>query len=182
VKIQIKNRWDGSVIFETDAENIGAAVKAAIAAKVALSGADLSCADLSCADLSGADLSGADLSGAKLRGADLNKKELAAILATRTIVPEGDLIVWKKIYKRGKFIICKLKIPADAKRVGGLIGRKCRAEFAIVLDGEGYSSHDNSFEYKVGKTVIPHEFDPNPMVECSGGIHFFLTKEEAEAY
>ena len=32
------------------------------------------------------------------------------------------------------------------------------------------------------ETVKPDKFDPNPMEECSGGIHFFITKQEAIAY
>jgi len=100
-------------------------------------------------------------------------------VAQRTIVPAGELLVWKKL-EDGK--LCQLRIPVEAARVGGCIGRKCRAEFAVVLEGGGISRHDHSFKYRVGKTVRPHKFDPNPLIECSGGIHFFLTKEEAQAY
>jgi hypothetical protein len=244
MKIKIVSRWNSeTVIFETDAENIGAAVEAAIAAKINLSGADLSGADLSDAylsranlsgadlsgaylsganlsdanlsdanlsgaylsdanlsranlsdaylsdadlsganlsgaDLSGANLSGADLSGADLSDADLSDADLKKLLNQRTILPEGDLIGWKKLQNG---VLCKLQIPAKAKRVGGLIGRKCRAEFAIVLEGEGNGLH-NGHIYKVGKTVKPDKYDPNPMLECSNGIHFFITKQEAQAY
>jgi hypothetical protein len=128
---------------------IGAAVTAAIAAK---------------ADLYGANLSGADLSG---------------LLSQRTILPDGDIIGWKKL-RDGS--ICKLQIPTEAKRVGGLIGRKCRAERALVLEGSSGSRRDPSFEYLAGKTVEPDSYDPDPLVECSHGIHFFITKAEAEAY
>ena len=218
MKIQIKNRYNNSILFETDAETIGAAILAAVAAKADLSGANLrsanlrsanlSDADLSDADLSGADLrsadlrsanlsganlsgadlrsadlSGADLSGANLRsanlsGADLRSADLLKILSMRTILPDGDLIAWKKL-RDG--VICKLRIPAKAKRIGGLVGRKCRAEYAIVLGPSGVSSR-NSMKYIKGKRVKPDRFDPNPLVECSHGIHFFITKEEAEAY
>ena len=78
-------------------------------------------------------------------------------------------------------MICKITIPAEAKRVGGLIGRKCRAEFADVLDGCGESKRDG-LKYRVGKRVKPDKYDPNPLVECSHGIHFFITREEAEEY
>ena len=73
IKIEIKNRWTGSVIFTYEKENatIKQAVLEAIKSGADLSGADLSGADLSGADLSGAYLSGAYLSGADLRGADL---------------------------------------------------------------------------------------------------------------
>ena len=199
MKIKIVSRWNSeTILFETDAENIGAAVAAAVAAKINLSGAYLSGANLSRANLSGAYLSGADLSGANLSGANLSGADLSGaylsraylsgaylsgaylkkLLAVRTIVPDGDLIGWKKLCDG---VICKLQIPAKAKRVGGLIGRKCRAEFAVVLEGNGKSQH-NGMEYKVGETVKPDTYDPNPLVECSNGIHFFISKQEAIDY
>ena len=138
-----------------------------------LSGADLSRADLSRANLSGADLSGADLSRTDLSGADL-----LTLVNQRTILADGDIIGWKKLRNN---IICKLRIPADAKRVGGVVGRKCRAELADVIEGGGFSIQ-NSIEYKVGNRVTPDNYDPNPLIECTNGIHFFITRQEAEAY
>ena len=234
-KFQIKNRWTGGVIFETDAETIGGAVAAAIQAKADLGEADLRganlcyanlreadlrdadlrganlCyanlrdadlrdadlrganlgeadlrdADLREADLRDANLGGADLRGAGLRGANLRDANLRDaqgwehLLPIRTIVPEGELIGWKKL---SDGTICKLKIPAEAKRVGGLIGRKCRAEYAIVIEGSGVSSWDGVTKYAPGETVRPDSFDPDPRIECSHGIHFFITREEADAY
>jgi len=69
MKIEIKCRFTGSVLFEHDAKNnsIKLSVIAAVEKKISLRGAYLSGADLSGADLSGAYLSGADLSGAKLK-------------------------------------------------------------------------------------------------------------------
>jgi len=89
------------------------------------------------------------------------------------------LIVWKRVSNG----IAKLLIPKEAKRVNAT-SRKCRAEFAIVLDcpAEATSLHDPSFKYKIGEKIISHNFDENRWNECSGGIHFFLTKEEAEEY
>ena len=189
-KFQIKNRWTGGVIFETDAETIGGAVAAAIQAKADLGeadlrGANLCYANLREADLRDANLGGADLRGAGLRGANLRDANLRDaqgwehLLPIRTIVPEGELIGWKKL---SDGTICKLKIPAEAKRVGGLIGRKCRAEYAIVIEGSGVSSWDGVTKYAPGETVRPDSFDPDPRIECSHGIHFFITREEADAY
>ena len=151
-----------------------------------LYGADLSWANLSGANLYGAGLSGASLSGANLSGTDLYRanlsgaKNAARLLAKMSIVADGDIIGYKKLRKG---TICKLKIPADAKRVGGVVGRKCRAEYAIVIEGEGVSKHDASFLYKVGETVKPVEpFNDDPLTECTSGIHFFITREEAEDY
>jgi hypothetical protein len=212
MKIKIVSRWNSEIIlFESDEENIGEAganlsgadlsgaylsgaslsganlsgadLSGANLSGADLSGADLSGANLSRADLSGADLSGANLSGANLSGADLSRANLSGadllkLLAVRTIVPDGDLVGWKKLCDG---VICKLQIPAKAKRVGGFIGRKCRAEFAVVLEGNGQSQH-NGMEYKVGETVKPDTYDPNPLVECSNGIHFFISKQEAIDY
>ena len=36
--------------------------------------------------------------------------------------------------------------------------------------------------YKVGKTVYPDGFDEDRWNECSNGIHFFMTRREAELY
>ena len=74
---EIKNRFDGSLIFPTKTTTLILALKAAMKAEINLSGADLSRANLSWADLSGANLSGADLSRADLSGADLSGADLS---------------------------------------------------------------------------------------------------------
>jgi len=150
-----------------------------------LTGADLTRAYLSRANLSGANLSGANLSDANLLGAYLSR----ANLSPHSLVPEeGEFIAFKKL-KDGK--VAKLLIPAYAKRVSSLVGRKCRASHALVLeityngvpypDGEGVSSHNYRFKYKVGETVRANLND-DIRVECASGIHFFITRKEAENY
>ena len=148
-----------------------------------LSSADLRFADLRSANLSFADLSFANLSSANLRYAKNN--EFAAAIVT--IVPDGDIIGWKKL-RNG--LIAKLLIPVKAKR-SNATGRKCRAEYAKVLEiwnGEesvkrGESGYEDGFLYIVGKTVKPSQpFDDNRWDECSTGIHFFITRLEAEKY
>ncbi len=151
-------------------------------------------ADLSGADLHEADLSGADLSGADLSGAEGSQLALAQV----RILPEGTLIGWKacrchtatNVLRR---VLVKLEIPADARR-SNAGGRKCRASKAKVLaiynmdgsdcgDVEARSIHDASFVYRVGETAEPREpFDEDPLAACASGIHFFITREEAEAY
>lgn len=158
----------GKVLFEYKKENstIKEALQAAITAG---------------ADLRGANLRGANLREASLRRADLYGQELA--IARTRILPEGDIIGYKKCENN---IIVKLLIPKEAKRSHAL-GRKCRAEFAEVLEiygaDEAISNWDNSFVYKVGKTVKPKEpFIEDWTDECAPGIHFFITKVEAENY
>ena len=84
LKIEIKNRWTDSVLFEYEKENNtvketlikavkqGAYLRSAYLRSAYLRSADLHGADLRGADLQGADLHGADLRGADLRGADLH--------------------------------------------------------------------------------------------------------------
>jgi hypothetical protein len=146
-----------------------------------LSWADLSWADLRDANLSEANLRDANLSEANLRGADLCwAKNIPPLFQAMSIIAgEGDIIGYKKL---SDGTICKLKIPADAKR-SNATGRKCRAEYAIVLEGKGVSQRDWTFTYKVGETVRPTEpFCDDRWEECAPGIHFFLTRAEAEVY
>ena len=167
---------------------LGAYLRGAYLSGAYLSGAYLRDANLSGANLRGADLRGAYLSGAYLRDADLSDADLRgaagadlAIAMTR-ILPDGELIGWKKC-RHG--VIVKLRIPAEAKR-SHAFGRKCRAEFADVLEvigaEVGISSHDGETEYRVGQRVTPDSFDDNWTDECSHGVHFFITRLEAEAY
>jgi hypothetical protein len=154
-----------------------------------LYGADLSGANLYGADLSGANLSGGDLSGADLSGADLSRANLSGVknlpplaVAQTLIVGDGDLVGWKKC--RGGVVV-KLLIPAAAKR-SNATGRKCRAEYAHVLAVEGasvgLSLYDGSTVYAVGETVRPNGWCLDRWRECAHGIHFYLTREEAEAH
>ena len=153
-----------------------------------LAGANLADANLARANLARAYLARANLARAYLADANLADAYLAgaknadfAIAQTR-ILPEGDLIGWKKCMQG---VIVKLRIPEAAKR-SHAFGRKCRAEYADVIEvigGDvGISKHDANTEYRVGQRVIPDRFDENWQEECSSGIHFFITRLEAENY
>ena len=168
-----------------------------------LSGADLSGADLSGANLSranlyganlyGADLSGANLSRAVLYGADLSRAKIELELLNKFFpicCPDtGEFIGWKKCRKG---FIVKLKILADAKR-SSAYGRKCRCSAAEVMAIEyesgdpaeieyAKSIHNPEFKYKVGEIVRVADFDEDRRNECSAGIHFFITRQEAVNY
>ena len=147
-----------------------------------LYGADLYEANLRGATLRRADLSGADLSGADLYGA----KNLNLPMACPE---EGSFIGFKKC--RNNFIV-KLEILSDSLRCSAT-GRKCRCSKAKVisitnLDGTNantnvvISKRDPNFIYKVGETVEAKNFDTNRWNECSTGIHFFITRQEAVDY
>ena len=69
MKLEIKHRWNGEVLFSFETDKIKIALEAAVKMGAYLEGADLRGADLKGADLEGAYLEGADLEGADLRGA-----------------------------------------------------------------------------------------------------------------
>lgn len=113
---------------------------------------------------------------------------------------EGGFIGWKKAYFSSKnvnggidceSVIVKLFIPAEAKR-SSATSRKCRCDMAKVLEitdldnttyyTHAHSGYDPTFEYFLDKEVSVNNFDPNRWNECSGGIHFFITREEAVNY
>jgi hypothetical protein len=158
-----------------------------------LNGADLSRANLNGADLSRAILSGVNLSRANLIGANLSGANLYGatdipeyVKDITNILPEGDLIAFKKL---AGDVIIKLRIPKEARR-SNATGRKCRAEYAIVdsvvENPQGVQSfvsmRDSTFKYSIGETVYADTWCEDRWNECAGGIHFFLTKEEAERY
>ena len=157
MKFEIKNRWSGEIIYQDEAESFKALILSAIKA--------------------GANLSGAYLHGAKNISDKLN--------AETSIVPEtGGFQGWKKCQNN---VIVRLRIPASAKR-SSATGRKCRAERVLVLEVFGDEIGTSQYEYapkivyKKGETVTCDAWNPDRWVECSGGIHFFLTRYEAENY
>jgi uncharacterized protein YjbI with pentapeptide repeats len=165
-----------------DADLRDADLRDAVLRDAVLRGADLSGAVLRGAVLRGADLSGAVLRGAVLRGAVLRDADLSKLISQTTILPEGSLIGWKKCKDNA---IVKLEIPPEAKR-SNATGRKCRAQFVDVLEvigGKvGISQHDGTTEYRQGTRVICDKWNEDRWEECGGGIHFFITRQEAEEY
>ena len=155
--------------------------------KARLRGADLRSADLRDTDLRCADLSDADLRYADFRGTNLsgtrNPPDLPMACPT-----EGSFIAWKKV---NDIYIVKLEIPSDARRSSATT-EKCRCDKAKVLEitnmetgekvDEVVNSNYTRCVYKVGKMVYPNRFDNNRWKECSHGIHFFMTEEEAKNY
>ena len=156
-----------------------------------LTKADLRGANLCYADLHEANLTKADLRGANLRGADLCYADLyGAKIDIPLVCPEkGSFIGYKKCKDD---LIVELEIPEYALRSSATT-RKCRCSKAKVISitdlggsesgkTEAISNRDGSFAYKLGETVEVPDFDPNRWNECSTGIHFFMTREEAVRY
>jgi hypothetical protein len=160
-----------------------------------LSGANLYGANLSMANLSGANLYGANLYGANLYGANLSEANLYGadlygvknipdgVSAALQVLPdEGDVVGWKKC-KGG--VIVKLLVKSDTPRSSATT-RKCRAKEVEVLEvigaEVGVSKYDSGTQYRKGETVKCDFWEEDRWKECAGGIHFFITRQEAEDY
>ena len=162
IKIEIRNRWTGSVVFEytkegnTITETVldairrganlrGADLRDADLRDANLRGANLCDADLCDANLCGADLYGADLYGANLCGADLRDANLRDADLRGADLRGANLRNAKGCYlscpTEGSFIgwkkasghIVKLRIPEDARR-SSATGHKCRCDKAYVME------------------------------------------------
>ena len=166
-----------------------------------LGGANLSSTDFDGTDLRGANLRGANLGYANLDGADLRDADLGGanfwstdlscvknIFFPMACPEKGSFIAFKKA---GCYII-ELFIPSNAKRCSAT-SRKCRCSKAKVISittlsgdktniTEVHSNYDPNFIYKLGEYVEVKNFDDNRWNECSTGIHFFVTRQEAVEY
>jgi len=175
-----------------------------------LNGADLRCTNLNGANLNGADLNNADLNYAYLIGANLRRAHLRGadlsnsilintnlygadlseakgipdyIYSSLQVLPdEGDVVGFKKCLDG---VMVKLLIKDGTPRSNATT-RKCRAKFATVLEvfgsDVGISKHDRTTKYIKGDTVFCDEWCEDRWKECAGGIHFFITRKEAEDY
>jgi hypothetical protein len=118
----------------------------------------------------------------------INRDNHFGIVSPQIFVLDRDMIVYKKL--RDNRI-------AEMKLEKGQVFQcahydKCRTDRALVMsiesnngeDGEqfsyGVSFHNPHVLYEVGK-VISAQYAPE-IDECSSGIHFFLTKEKAQAF
>ena len=154
-----------------------------------LRGADLVYTYLTYSDLSGINLKGANLNRANLEGASLSGvkyDETTSFFALQC--PEKGSFIG---YKKAGYRIVELLITEDSLR-SSATSRKCRCSKAKVLSITDFnntenfdmvaSSYDKNFIYKVGEIIEVKDFDENRWNECSTGIHFFITRQEAINY
>ena len=165
-----------------------------------LRSADLRSADLRSANLRSADLRSANLSFANLRSANLRSADLSFADLSFADFNEGTAFLNLSCPEEGSFVgfkkasdkIVKLLICEDAKRSSATT-LKCRCSKAKVLeiqelDGskseslELKSNYESDFVYKVGEIVEVQDFDEDRWNECSTGIHFFMSREQAVKY
>ena len=187
-----------AVLRDADLHNVnlwGANLSEANLHSVDLSCANFNWANLCYTDLSYTNLYGANLLNANLHGANLNGAILYKVkynyntnFFALQCPEEGSFIGYKKAREH----IIKLEILSDAKRSSATT-RKCRCSAAKVLsittldgrdDGTQFisSDKDSDFVYRVGEIIRVDDFDENRWNECSTGIHFFITRNEAMEY
>jgi hypothetical protein len=180
-KIEIRSIW-GKLLFKFEKEDNS--IKETLLEGLK-KGANLQGANLQDAYLRGADLRGADLQGAEIDDPEKYKSIF-------WIIPEqGSFEAWKKL---ANDCIAKIQVPAKAKRTCNLKNRKCRAEYVKVLaiwneDGKKITEEINKgdgdskrIKYTTGQIIKADSFDDSVLNDCSHGIHFFVTKQEAIDY
>lgn len=101
---------------------------------------------------------------------------------------QGAFTAYKKL---SEGVIVALEVPADALRTNSPVGRKCRASKVKVLEVVENpnkktfpikSTHYGSAVYEPGVVVEADSFDDDIRVECTHGIHFFMTLREAQEW
>jgi hypothetical protein len=132
MKIEIKNRWNLSVIHSGDYMSIYEAVAGAIKANANLCDANL---------------------------CDAKNAELA--IAKTRILLEGELIGWKKL-SGGLIAKLRIPELAKRSHAFGRKCRCSEAVVVAIYKGDtealgGFSSHDMSFKYVKGEIVKPKE-------------------------
>ena len=144
-----------------------------------LCGANLRCADLSNVNLMCADLRYANLCGANLYGANLLVVDGNLIEFRKGKILTENIIGYKKC-KNG--VTVTLEIPRGAI-VFSVNGNKCRTNKAKVIDIEGADRAYSTYKYMsyyVGDEITIYNFNCEYNVECAEGIHFYMSREEAE--
>ena len=69
--------------------------------------------------------------------------------------------------------------------MNSLVGRKLRVSAALVVaayrdgqeatESEFHGQHDPDFVYRIGEVAVPDSYNPDIRVECTHGIHCFIT-------
>lgn len=178
-----------------DADLHGSTVKNALFDGCLLRGADFRDADMATASFRYCDMGGCDIRGADLFGAVLEHAMLEGVVSDertrwfRLHCPEkGAFLAYKKCVNDR---MVQLLVPEDARRTSATLP-SCRCDKAKVLTiksfdfkeefEEAWSLVDEDFVYRKGQWVQVDDFNEDRWQDSTTGIHFWLTREEAEAY
>lgn len=160
-----------------------------------LHGANLKNANMKMGAFRSCDLGECNICGADLYASVLENANLEGIISDedtkwfRLRCPEeGAFLGYKKCVNDR---LVQLLIPADAKRSSSTM-RCCRCDKAKVLTiksfdyeqefDEAWSLVNEDFVYRKGQWVEAGNYNPDRWFDSTGGIHFWLTREEAKAY
>ena len=163
-------------------------------------GADLHGANLRNANMRMGAFRSCDLGECNICGADLYASVLEAANLKGIISDENTKWFRMRCPEEGAFIgykkcvndrIVQLLIPADARRTSATM-RCCRCDKAKVLTiksfdyqqqfSEAWSLVDEDFCYRVGEWAVAENFNPDRWYDSTGGIHFWMHREEAIGY
>ncbi len=161
-------------------------------------------------DLHGANLKNANMRMGAFRYCDMGECNICGADLYASVLEDANLesiiyddnTKWFKLYcpEEGAFLgykkcvndrLVQLLIPADAKRTSATRSC-CRCDKAKVLTiksfdfkeefDEAWSLVDEDFVYRKGQWVEALNFNPDRWYDSTGGIHYWLTREEAKAY
>lgn len=173
----------------------GSSVENALFDGCSMEGADFENANMKTASFRFCNMKNCNIKGANLYGAVLENADLTDIKSDentrwfRLHCPEkGAFLGYKKCVNNR---MVQLLIPADALRTSATLP-SCRCSKAKVLTiksfdfkenfDEAWSLVDENFEYKRGEWVEVKDFNKDRWMDSTTGIHFWMTREEAEAY
>lgn len=136
-------------------------------------------------DVDGWEYMRASLRYANLSGANLRDAKGSLLEFRKGKILTSDIKGYKKCKDGTKDgTIVTLLIPRGAT-VFSINGKKCRTNKAKVISIDGadvaYSTY-KYMSYYIGDEFNIYNFNCTYNVECGEGIHFFMTREEAENY
>ena len=134
--MQIKSRFDGSVVFECEASNIKECLEEAVTQGANLIGANLNGANLSDANLRGANLSDANLRGANLIDANLSGANLRGAYLRGEVLTKAPISILNLTWD--------ILITENYMQIG--CQRHSHAEWADFTDQE-----ISNMEYRAGE-------------------------------
>lgn len=185
--------FQNTVLNHVDFEN--SSVENALFDGCSMKGANFKNAKMVTASFRYCDMRECNIEGADLFGAVLEFANLEGIVSSeetkwfRLRCPEkGAFLGYKKCVNDR---MVQLLIPADAKRTSATLP-SCRCNKAKVLTiksfdfqenfDEAWSLVDENFIYKKGEWVEVKNFNENRWQDSTTGIHFWMSRAEAEAY
>jgi len=160
MKIQIRARFTGGVLFEHDADNnsVRITLEAAVSARANLDGANLAGANLDGANLAGANLDGAyldgaNLAGANLAGANLARANLAGAYLARAVTLIGSRPIFQigPIGSRCAYLVAYITSAGVRLRAGCFFGAVDEFRASLSLT---HGTNNHAEEYNAALVLI----------------------------